>query len=82
MTYMYVHFLEINIPFLSVICSKPQELNKYMAILNNINRFFFPFWPCLQHVEAPGPGTEATPQQRQCWILNPLCHQGTPTLTV
>ena len=36
------------------------------------------FWPCLQHMQVPGPGTESepqlcpTPQLQQCWILNPL----------
>ena len=40
--------------------------------------FFFFFWPCLQHVECPGPGIKNVPQQWQCQVLNPLCHQGTP----
>ena len=37
------------------------------------------------HLEVPQPGTEPAPQQwpkllqRQHQILNPLCHQGTPT---
>ena len=25
--------------------------------------FWFGFWPCLRHVEVPGPGTEPVPQQ-------------------
>ena len=42
------------------------------------------FWPCLQHVEVPRPGTKSKPQQWpeplqwQQWILNLLCHKGTP----
>lgn len=28
-------------------------------------------------MEAPGPGIEPLPQQRQCWILKPLSHRGT-----
>ena len=45
---------------------------------------FIYFWPCLCHVEVPGPGTETTPQQRpqplqrQCQILNLLYHKKTP----
>ena len=46
---------------------------------------FFIFWPHLQHVEIPGPGsepvcataaTQATAVTMQ--ILNPLCHKGIP----
>ena len=32
------------------------------------------------HTEAPRPEIEPTPKQRQCRILNTLCHQGTPGL--
>ena len=48
--------------------------------------FFFSFRPWLQHVEIPGPGLELTPQQQpqplqwQHWVLNPLCHKGTPLM--
>ena len=44
----------------------------------------FLFWPCLWHVELPGPGTEPVPQQwpkpqqQQHQILNPPCHVGSP----
>ena len=43
------------------------------------------YWPHLQHMDVPGPAIKSTPQQRpqrqlwQCQILNPLCHQGTPS---
>ena len=45
--------------------------------------FFFFFFGCCcwqspQHSEVPRPRTEPGPQQRQRWILSPLCHQGTP----
>ena len=50
--------------------------------------FFFSasvcFWLCPWHIEAPGPGIKPALHQRpkplqwQCWILNLLCHQGTP----
>ena len=33
--YIYTRFQNKVFQFLSVICSKPQELNKYMIILNN-----------------------------------------------
>lgn len=32
----------------------------------------------LWHAEVLGPGIEPAPQQRQCRILDPLDHQGTP----
>lgn len=36
MTYIYIYAFKNKVfPFLSVACSKPQELNKYMIILNN-----------------------------------------------
>ena len=38
---------------------------------------FFLLYP--QHVEIPRPGIELEPLQWQCWILNLLSHQGTPT---
>ena len=37
----------------------------------------FFFWPCLQHVEVPGPGIESEPQLwpmlqlQQCWFISP-----------
>lgn len=37
MTYMYMLFRNKAFQLLSVMCSKPQELNKYMIILNNIH---------------------------------------------
>ena len=43
--------------------------------------------PCPWHVDVPRPGIEPMPQQWpepqqwQRWILNPLCHQGTPKLS-
>ena len=45
------------------------------------------FLPCLWHVEVPGPGIKAKLQQQpeplqwQYWILNPLCHKGTPVIS-
>ena len=39
--------------------------------------FSFSFWPRLWHEEVSGPKIKPTPLQGQCWILNPLCHQGT-----
>ena len=39
---------------------------------------FFSFWLHLQHVEVPKPVIQHMPQQWQCWVLNPLDHQGTP----
>ena len=45
------------------------------------------FWPCPRHAEVPGSGIKPMPQQwpepqqRQCWILNLLSHQGTPKST-
>ena len=41
----------------------------------------FVFSPPLKHAEVPRPGIEPEPQQWQCWILNPLSHQGTPSLS-
>lgn len=35
MTYIYIRFQNKVFQFLSIICSKPQELNKYMIMLNN-----------------------------------------------
>ena len=35
-------------------------------------------FPHPRHVEVPGPGTEPSPQQWPCQVLNPLGHQGTP----
>ena len=46
-----------------------------------IGPFVFVFWPHLQHVEVPCPGTKLEPQQQprqlqwQCQILNPLCQK-------
>ena len=46
--------------------------------------FFFFFWLYSWHVEVPEPGIKPEPQwqpqlpQRQCWILNLLCHRRTP----
>ena len=50
--------------------------------------FFFFFWLHPWHVEVPQPRTEPVSQQQpklqqwQCQILNPLHHQGTPTLWI
>ena len=47
---------------------------------------FISSWLHPRHVEVPRPGIEPAPQQRpeplrwQCWIVNPLCHKGTPIL--
>ena len=30
--------------------------------------------------KSSGPGIEPEPQRRQCWVPNPLSHQGTPTI--
>ena len=38
--------------------------------------FIFIFWPYLQRIQVPGPGIKPMPPQRQCWVLNPLCHSG------
>ena len=40
--------------------------------------FLLLFWLCLWHVEVLWPQVEPEPQQWQCWILNPLSHQGAP----
>ena len=58
-----------------------------------VSGFFYPEWwflflflPCLWHVKVPGPGRKPVPQQWpkppqwQCCILNPLSHQGTPSM--
>ena len=49
--------------------------------------FFFGLFGCAPwHEEVPGPGIKPAPQQqlawlqRQCWILNALCHKRTPSL--
>lgn len=45
--------------------------------------FIFAFWPCLWHVEAPGPGVKLESQQwLRCQILNPWSHPGTPGLWI
>ena len=46
------------------------------------------FWPCLWHVEVPGPGIESMPQQLpellqwQHQTLNLLCHKGTLSFSI
>ena len=40
------------------------------------------FWPCSEHMEVPKPGIKPIPQQWQHWILNPLSHQRTPSLSL
>ena len=71
-------------PFLFVGCDYVTS-----SIFNRLHVFFivcccsfsfFPFWPCPWHTEVPGSGTKPTPQQWQHWLLNLLCHQGTPSL--
>lgn len=55
---------------------------------STVNLFFLSFWgkatPAAWHMEVSGPGFEPRPQQRpkpqqrQCHILHPIGHQGTP----
>ena len=46
--------------------------------------FSFFFWLHPEHVEVPGPGItpmlqlQPVQQLQQLWVLNPLCHKGTP----
>ena len=49
-----------------------------MMMGKHISHFFLSFCLCLKHTEVPRSGIEPAPQQWQRWILNPLCHQGTP----
>ena len=53
--------------------------------INNINfnlkkKIFFVFWSCWWHAEVAGSGIKPKPQQWHHQILNPMNHQGTPTL--
>lgn len=64
---------------------------KLASLMSYVSFFFLSFgmdtihlyWSHPQHVEVPGPGIEATPQQwpepqqGQWQIFNPLTHQGT-----
>ena len=47
--------------------------------LPGLKDFFF-FCLTFGMWEFQGPGIKPVPQQWQCWILNPLSHQGTPRL--
>ena len=44
--------------------------------------FFFFFSPCLWHVEVSVPGIKLSLLQRQCPILNPLCHSREPQKSI
>ena len=60
----------------------------YWCLFLEVSRryiFYFVFvflglflWPCLPHADAPRPGIESMLQLWQCWIPNPLGHQGAP----
>ena len=43
---------------------------------NTRSRYLF-FWLCPWHTKVARLGIKPSPQQQQCQILNPLCHQGT-----
>ena len=64
----------------------PHRYKHLVCIVCVASAFFFFFWPCPQHTEVPRSGAELLPQQGpksqqwQCWILNPLSHQGTPCI--
>ena len=57
---------------------KRGDTNTYILIRVFFFFVLFCFWLCPWHEEVPRPGTEPEPQEWQCWILNPLSHQGIP----
>ena len=61
-----------------------KEQNYWDGNKNMLNifcmQFFIYFCPLPLHAEVSWPGIKPVPQQWQCWILNLLCHEGTPLL--
>ena len=56
----------------------PSKANAFFLL----DFIFVYVWLYPWHTKVPRPGVELTLQQWQCWILNPLCHQGTPKVNV
>ena len=50
-----------------------------IVFISLLDFIFFLFWPYLQYMDVPRPGTESEPQLRQHSILNPLCQAGDQT---
>ena len=68
--------------WVSLVVSVGLRPEKDMATAPPPQGSYFLFWPHPWHAAAPGieltPQQQSEPQQRQCQILNPLSHQGTP----
>ena len=83
------HFISLYFPWWSVLmdlrCHLYDLLKAQMTAHTFSNKRVF-FWLCPQLVAVSAPGMEPAsqhqggPQPWQCWILNPLSHQGTPSI--